>query len=236
VPRETIGINLSSEPVYECGAVFLACIAHPENEKRRIEFWQALCRQVIVENARQDDEFAWRRQAIKPGFLTMSEERAEKVLKDSFKVLNQRIIAAHRYLMPFVQQKLSTRPLRIRDHPVLVGDMALIAIGDLEDLSKEFESAVRWRWDENRDAPIANVKSRVFGPARPVIHAAAALSHLTQLCETQLGNRFPAFVLLNSAEVLEVVVSCSEQFRLLIVDKIEMPRIRDDETIQFVVQ
>jgi hypothetical protein len=132
MPRETIGINISTLPVYEAGAAFLACVAHPDpnQENERQKFWMALCRQTIVQMANQDGDWAWQTQSIKPGFFIIGDQTAENSLKRGFKLLKNRITAGHWYLLPFIQQLVDPE-LRIQGLAPSVTNMAILAADNL---------------------------------------------------------------------------------------------------------
>lgn len=233
MPRETVGINLTSLPVYEAGAVFLSSIAHPHNETDRQNFWIALCRQTIIQTANQDGDWAWCHQLVKPGFFIIDDETATKQIKRGFRLLNERIIAGRWYLRSFLQKRRSN---------LKVGDMALSALPDLQELSKQFGPKNKWRWGEDSNAPINNIEHRIFKRSRPVVHAAAALADLAENADKAAKKqgardtfRRTAALLLHYSELLSVTVDRSEKYRLLL-PRLNKPGITDDETIQFLIQ
>jgi hypothetical protein len=132
MPRETIGINISTLPVYEAGAVFLACVAHPDDEKGRQSFYMALCRQTIIQMANQDSDWAWRAQPIKPGFFIIGDQTVEKVNNKGFKLLSDRIAAGHRYFMPFFLERWKDPKIRVHGLAPNVTSMAILAATDLQ--------------------------------------------------------------------------------------------------------
>jgi hypothetical protein len=230
MPRETVGINLHTVPTYEAGAVFLACLAHPgrNEEQDRQRLWVALCRQTLIHMANQDGDWAWQPHPIKPGFFIIGDQTAEKTIKRGFQRLEERLVAAHYYLMPLVKQLLVEQELRVEGFLPTVDSMAMLAAAQLG-------------WSQGHSA---NVKSRVFNPSKPVIHAAAAIQvslHIlnrkypdaasTVAANYPIGS-FNAGMLLSWKELLEHIVLESERIRLCL-PLLKRVKIAEDETIQF---
>jgi hypothetical protein len=94
MPRETIGIPVGQDPLYEASAAFLAVLAHPSSETHRIQFYRALCRSTILQLAEQDAAFAWSRQFIKPGYFLMDDAACSAALKHGGAELSERKAAA----------------------------------------------------------------------------------------------------------------------------------------------
>ena len=108
MPRETISINISSNPCYEAGAAFLAALAYPaaDQEPQRSDLWLALCRQTIIALANENFEgWSWQHQPIKPGFFIVSDDTAEKTCRDGFDLINDRLLAEAKVLA--AQQRTS---------------------------------------------------------------------------------------------------------------------------------
>ena len=87
----------------------------------------------------------------------------------------------------------------------------------------------RMGWDS--DANISTIKSRIWGPSRPVIHAAAML-----LADIARGISIPKnpewLPYLKDPELLRPVLLASERARLLL-PRIKQFRIKEADTIQF---
>jgi hypothetical protein len=176
--------------------------------------------------AHQNPNWASRPQPIKPAFFTISDDEAARALKIGFKLLTKRIVAAHRYLMPFLKQHFAGRMLHVDGFTLTVENMAQLALSDLQ----------------SRGSEISNVKTRTFAPSRPVIHAAAALSVLTQAAHSAMtrydfsyGELIVTGQLLHQPSILAARVQWSEECRLAL-RKIDNPKIEEWETIQFVLQ
>jgi hypothetical protein len=224
VPRETININLSTASTYEAGAVFLATIAHPGAGEQRIRerFFAVLCREMIKQRAAEDEEWASAPQSFRPVYSTIGDETAADAIKAGFTQLDRRFVAAERLFMPFAKQHVVGRPIRVGGFAVNVNNMANLALGDL-----------------NLGAgSIGLVKSKVFKPSRPVLHAAAALVFF-QKTLTAIDPGDIARVILYDAGALARVVQIAEEYRLLLplLNDTMSPKnpVLDEETIQFVL-
>jgi hypothetical protein len=219
MPRETIAINVSTLPIYEAGAVFLSCVAYPDSENERQKFYMALCRETIIQMANQDGDWAWQPQSIKPGFFIIGDQTAEKAINKGFELLKKRIAAGHRYFMPFILERWNDPNLRVHGFEPKVTNMAILAATDLQ-----------WGDDAGK-----NVMRRIFTPSRPVLHAGAALSCLTQAeyrAAPPQGEQNAVRNLLHDSVKLSEVVQLAEIFRLTL-SVMEKPKIKEEETIEF---
>src|SRR5258706_12499368 len=165
MPRETISINISSNPCYEAGAAFLAALAYPaaDQEPQRSDLWLALCRQTIIALANENFEgWSWQHQPIKPGFFIVSDDTAEKTCRDGFDLINDRLLAGHRYGAPFLKELELGRTIQVHGFRG-VSNMANLAAAELgmNDGGK-------------------NVLHRIFVPSKPVLHAAVAMHTVIQ--------------------------------------------------------
>jgi hypothetical protein len=223
MPREIILLDRSA-PAYEVGAQFLAVLAYPaaEEEHLRLIFWKALCRQTIIECAAADRDFASSNQAIKPEFfIELTEEFAKKSVAAGFIKINERMVAGHWYAAPVLaQQEQLPQKIKVRGRPPTVNQMAIEAQGDLP-----------WEGLDNSQ----HVKSRVFAPSKPVLHAALAVQIVIQ--DHFAGQPgINAGVILHDIEILALVVNRSEIVRAKIL-QLPPARMRIDEadTIKFVL-
>ncbi len=222
MPRETVAINLTSLPVYEAGGVFLAWVAHPgtDEETKRERLYRALCREAIIQLAEGDAEFAWKPQALKPGFFIMGTDEARRVLKEGSICIRDRMTAAAWRLLPFIKQKLIGIEIKVEGLRLTAENMAIFAADDLG-------------WKEGNES---NVKTRIFKPTRPVIHAAAALANAHLLWRQHFPRRpFTVGYLLRDRLLLETIVHSAETCRELL-PKLANPKISEQETIQFILQ
>jgi len=224
VPRETININQSTASTFEAGAVFLATLAHPgiSEERIRQRFFAVLCREAIKQRAAEDEEWASAPQPFRPAYSTIGDETAADAMKAGFTQLDRRFVAAERLFMPFAKQHVVGRPITVGGFAVNVNNMANLALGDL-----------------NLGAgSIGYVKSQVFKPSRPVLHAAAALVYF-QKTHTAIDPGDIARVMLYDAEALARVVQIAEEYRQLLplLNDTMSPRnpILEAETVQFVL-
>jgi hypothetical protein len=223
MPREIISLDRSA-PAYEVGAQFLAVLAYPavEEEHLRLIFWKALCRQTIVECGAADRDFASSHQAIKPEFfIELTEEFAKKSVAAGLIKINERMVAGHWYAAPVLaQQEKLPEKILVRGRRPTVNQMAFEAQGDLP-----------WKGTDN----VPHVKSRVFVPSKPVLHAALAVQTVIQdHFAGQPGISTGA--LLHDIEFLALVVDRSEIIRAQI---LQLPptkmRIDEADTVKFVL-
>jgi hypothetical protein len=198
-------------------------VAHPGiNEERiRQRFFAVLCREMIKQRAAEDEEWASAPQLFRPAYSTIGDEMAADAMKAGFAQLDRRFVAAQRLFMPFAKQHEVGHPITVGGFAVSVNNMANLALGDL-DLGP---------------GSIGLVKSTVFKPSRPVLHAAAALVFFQRLLVNIDPGDFARVILYDTAALVQVVQK-AEEFRVLLPRLSAMsPKkpILDEETIQFVL-
>jgi hypothetical protein len=164
MPRESICVPISKDPLYEASMAFLAAIAHPTSEANRKSFHLALCRHTIKSMAAEDAEFAWKPQVLKPGYFLMGDDAASKALRDGWNKIAVRKAAV-----------VSTFPLfdeALRGKPI----PKLTAFGTSLENTPGNRHLMTNTWLKKKSgASVKNVTSQIEAPTRPVIHAAQAL-------------------------------------------------------------
>jgi hypothetical protein len=219
MPREIVAINISKVPPYEAGATLLSWLAYPaaDQEPLRANFWAALCRQTIIALANENfDGWAWRHQPIKPGFFVVSDDTAEKQFRDGFKMIEDRLLAGHRYGAPFLKGLEVGRVMQVGGFEAAVSNMANLTAAELGMNDGE-----------------KNVLHRIFVPSKPVLHAAVAMQSVIQ--EHFAGQPgINAGTLLHDIGFLGLLVERSEIIRTMI-PRLKKPKIKEEETVQFVL-
>jgi hypothetical protein len=160
MPRITIELPLSREPLYESVATFLAVQAHPELDETTDYFRTAACRALIPRSVKRDE--LWIPQAIKPGYFLMSDERLKQELQSGQKRLLDRKAAA------MAIHPLFDQVFEHKDIDVLRG------LGTTQPNTAEGRLIMAGAWLESGDAGVKNFQSRKVKPSRPVIHLAYA--------------------------------------------------------------
>jgi hypothetical protein len=218
VPRATVQIGLSSPFTIEPMANFLTFLAYPEPaaSSARVEFCSAISRFAIKGVCDLDPDWASSPQSIRPAFFLGSEPR--KALKRGCAKLSHRFVAANYFALPHLAKQLQGAKLvRFEQYKPTVENLAHLALEGLG-----------WKGDS-----ASTVKSRMWGPSRPVVHAAAAL--LADGFSRELPIRADAKWLLpyfRDSELLRKVLSWSEIGRLHM-PRIKQFRIKEEDTIQF---
>jgi len=186
----------------------------------RAKFCLAICRFAIMAMCKKDRDWASSPQPIKPGILLVGDKDLRKALRLGSTQLGYRFKAAIFFALPHLNAKFSRRDLpNYEGFAPTVENLAVLA-------------KHRMRWDRDRHST-STIKSRIWGPSRPVIHAAAILladgigkgSPIRENPESWLPY-------LKDAEVLRPVLVASEFARLLL-PSIKQFRIKEADTVQF---
>jgi hypothetical protein len=223
MPRETIRISLSNPFCPEPGAIFLSKLAYPSaiDASARHEFMSALCRWAITEICDIDRDWATSPQPIKAGFFLGKRTDSLKALKLGSKKLVHRVIAAGFIAMPHLHAQLQGSDLiKYQGYRPTV-----------QMLSYDAMESMGWKGDSE-----STLKSRIWGPSRPVIHAAAMLG--VHRCSIELpftktlNDLLPY---LKFPELLREVFVWSEIARLHL-PLIKEFRIKEEDTIQFLAE
>jgi hypothetical protein len=223
--RETVGIHLSQDPLWEASAAFLAVLAHPSDDAHRILFHQALCRSTILAMAKCDAVFAWSPQALKPGYFLMDESACSVALKQGGAELAEREAAA-----------VSVGPLFDAALPgASAGALKFQGIAYSNTAYHRHYLVNLWRGADNTEATIKKVATRIEAPARPVIHAVYALWKMVLLLRNNgvPDDSMALQVILTQREALSVVIDFAEQCRTL-APGIPALKVAEADLIQFV--
>jgi hypothetical protein len=220
MPRETIRISLSNPFCPEPGAIFVSKIAYPSAVDAivRDQFMSALCRWAIKKICDNDREWAMSPQPIKAGFFLEKRADSIKPLQLGCKKLRDRLKAA-----VFIAARHLSAQLQGCDLIKFDGCKPTVQM-----LSYRAMEYMGWKGDSE-----STLKSRIWGPSRPVIHAAAMLgAHGTLSTTKTLDDLLPY---LRFPERLREVLFWSEIARLHL-PLIKEFRIKEEDTIQFLAE
>jgi hypothetical protein len=221
MPREIIGIPLSTAPPPEGGATLFSAVAYsnPVDAIARDQFRRALCRWAILARSEIDEDWATTPQSIRPEFFVGNNAHWWKQYKLGEKKLNHRLIAAYFIAMPNIKIRFTGHREKFKNYEPTVQNMSQLAM-----------DSMGWRGDSE-----ATMKSRIWGQSRAVVHAAAAflLFGPDFTDEVNPPTIDPFLACLMFPELLRKVVLVSEILRLELLN-IKQFKIRDEDTIQFV--
>jgi hypothetical protein len=225
MPRETVRLSLSGLFPPEPAATFYSTIAYPDPEEvqAREGFWFSLCRWAIVEQCRLDPSWALNEQAIRVDVFMRYNNDWLKNFSKGLRRFNHRLIVAQYLVMPQLYELTSERTLKVDGFEPNVENLCELAMAFMRSKSQ----------DDQR-----NLKTRVWKPSRPVVHAAAAFA-LWKLARQELpehlnplGNMDPFFACLSSPQSLKFVLVASEIFRHQM-PSLQRFKVKEEDTIQF---
>jgi hypothetical protein len=225
MPREAVHLCLESLFPPEPGATFFSTIAYPDptDAAARERFWFSLCRWAILEQCRLDPTWAVSVQAIRADVFMRYNNDWWKNFSFGLRRFNHRLTVAQYILLPKLRASVFVDPIQVEGFAPTVENLGVLAM----DFMKSKANDQR------------NLKTRIWNPSRPVVHAAAAFALMTfarrNLPEevNPLGNRDPFFACLSSPELLKLIISVSEAIRKLL-PFLKGLKVREEETIQFV--
>src|ERR1700730_11540 len=212
--REIVRIDLSSKFPMEVGARFFSTIAYPEpkDAEERDRYFLAISRLYVHLRVKENPEFG-------------------RTLKKGNKRLFCQIPAATWIAMPHFRGE-GLKPVEVEINGQLqsiiptVKNMGMIAMNELG-------------W-QGKSTSIPTLKSKIWAPSRPVVHAAAAYSLWCYYAERVVPakEQVDSFFFLACLELPSTVAAIlrrAEAFRLIL-PEIEQFQIKEEDTIQFVGQ
>jgi hypothetical protein len=228
MPREIVHINLSSKFPMEVGARFFSIIAYPDDRERRHRFSLAISRIYVEWRAMVDPEFSNKLQYIVPEIFLPRLADAITTFKKGNKHLWHHITAAKWIALPHlmreglqsvqVQTKLGELKLVVPK----IKNMGIWAMGELG-------------WQE-KATNVPTLKSKIWAPSRPVVHAAAAYGLWCEDAEHVIPSEHQPdtffFLVLEYVPIIESILRKAEQFRQQL-PSIKQFKIREEDTIQF---
>ncbi len=196
-----IGLPMSSQPVYESGAILFAYLAFPgpNEEKERTHAMITLCSTALHMMAEKDPASVWVPQLIKPGYLLFPEQSVDRVLRTFGRRLRDRLIAA---LMAFPLLK-EAETGRASEMPPGV---TRLSVAQLATYAAEFSA---------EESPV-NVQSRVWAPSLPVIHLAMATVDATRLGREAGAMDQQVHLLCCNPHFIRIVVAKAEKYERLL--------------------
>lgn len=203
-----LGIDLSRDEVYECGAILLAALAFPSpNEMpRRLRYHQALCGHALHTLMRSDD-WAWRPQRLKPGYLQLGEAAATAAFKTTERRLRDRLLAAH-MAVAFAKEAAGLLPS--------APDRRLSLNSEADRLVETMSPGSKGPSDPH------DAERRIWRPSLPVIHIACAVAHLCDEAE-RLGHALQPIYFLFEPDLIRRVVGLSEYYAGLLLGSPILP-------------
>ncbi len=219
MPRATIPIFVRDTGPFEGASWLLSSIAYPDDNNRCIPFTAALCRCAHLQTVDMSPDWATTLQQIRPWIFTYGDTAFSKNLTVGFNILYRRLATALFMIQPHLRGLLKEKPpTRINGFAPTVGNAAA-------HLMSEFG----WKGDSE-----ATFKSRIWGPTKPVSHAAYVVSvrvfKATQAKPYEERNLLSALFPPES-ELLQII-SLSEQIRLRL-PEIRQFRIKEKDTFKF---
>ena len=222
MPRETIRLGLSMPFTPEPAATLLSFLAYPnsKNAMMRAELWLAICRFAVTAMCENDRDWANSPQAIRPIISLMGDTDRRKALRLGSTQLGYRFKAAAFFAMPhLIAEFRGCELVKYQGFAPTVENLAVLA-------------KHRMGWDRDRDGT-STIKSRIWGPSRSVIHAAAILL----VDGIRRGISIPEnpelwLPYLKDPELLVPVLRASELARLRL-PRIKQFRIRETDTVEF---
>ena len=220
MPRETIWVTLSTSVSLEPVAIFLSKLAYPDpvDEDASVEFMMSLCRWMTIYGCEVDPGWAATPQLLRPAAFLEPEREWRKAFNRGANKLRHRFIAAGYIVLPHMMALAGIKQ-RVEGYTVTVQHMSQLAM-----------EYMRWEGDST-----ATIKSRIWGPTRPVAHAALSVVMWVlenrELLKTDEGRR-KAFLLASHPKTLKRILIKSEKFRLKL-PLVPQFRIKEEDTIQF---
>jgi hypothetical protein len=224
MPRETITITVCELEWYLAGAQFVSALAYPDDRDadERSRFEQALVRWTLDWRMKHDAKWATEPQPIKPAYFSGPDNNHAAILKRGNKKFEQHLVVAYYFALPHFKAVEAGKTMEKQWHqrlPPTVENMSVLAANYLN-LS---------------EGSFSTVKSRVWAPSKPIVHAATAL-HVWETFYWQKEGRkhdvntrvammiFPNYV----AEI----VAISEELRAML-PQITQFRINESDTVKF---
>ena len=165
MPREKVLIELCCPFPYKAGGQFFATLAYPKRADGalRDRFLWALCRWQVVKRAVEETKFAFTPQPITPAIFLDDFALYWSALKKGLEKLQQRLIATHWILLPFLNELEGVEG----EYP------------SVNELSKMAVESLGWR---GKERSVPTFKAKVWRVTRPVAHATAAYLYCHKTC------------------------------------------------------
>ena len=209
---EEFGVDFQSLAHYECGAVLLALLAHPDpkEDQMRGRVVRTLCHLYLRGRKETDEAWAATPQAIKPIYAFVDPKDIQKDLRTFQRRLRDRMIAA-RMAMAYIKQHVEGKKFRL---PRGLKSVSLNQLAELvvNDLSGKDE---------------ANIETRIWRPSRPVIHLAAATAMAIDHAERQGAGTIHLGHVLHEVEVTRYILRTAIEIADLIRSDARFPADAD---------
>lgn len=158
---EEITLDLRALAPYELGAIVLTLLAYPsaEDEESRGRLQRTLCHVYLKARAEGDETWACAPQLIKPLYAFVDPKDVNRDLRTIKRRLRDRMIAA-RMALAYLKAQVEGAKFR-RPKGLQAVTLNRLAEWAMEDLKGKDET---------------NIESRIWRPARPVLHIAVAMA------------------------------------------------------------
>ena len=159
-------IDFSKQETYEAGAMLLTILAYPNVEEKnetRSEVFNALVASALRDNANINEDWSIRKIAIKPIYFTGLGVNSDKILKNFYKEIQQRLQSA----------RVGLLHLRSKIDPETID--ALFAKYKSTNRNKSTTSFIEFLKDTGEPIEPHNFISRSWKPTKSVLHIALAL-------------------------------------------------------------
>jgi hypothetical protein len=226
MPREIVRIDLSSKFPIEVGARFFSVIAYPDNARERDRYSLAISRLYVQRRAENDPEFGRTLHYVVPAIFRASWLDVERAFKTGNKYLRRRIAAARWIVMPHLRGE-GLKPIHVEKD----GQLQAV-IPTLNNMGRFAMDELGWR---GTSKSMPTLKSKIWAPSRPVIHAAAACLLWCKIYadfDPEKEGDFFFLACLEHPSTVGAILRRAEKFRLML-PSIEQFQIKEEDTIQF---
>jgi hypothetical protein len=193
----TFCVDFNNVEVYEAGAMVVALLVHPRDNKKeaRAGLHASLCAGVLRANFGDDHTS----RLMKPVYAF----RDLKLIEKDLKILRRRLLdrmAAARMAIAYLKEASSGKP------PKLPPGIKRLSLNQLSDMVLA----------DTRESVPENVEVRVWGASLPVIHLASAIAVLADMADRAKDTKFSIAHLLVERSAIEWVVRAAEEYRSLL--------------------
>ena len=185
----TLTIPTSADEPYVAGATLFGILARPPNAPTDRKFQpavDALCHQVLMRQFAAEPDLARAPRVVTPAYLMLPTPQLVRLQAEIPKRLQERMAAAHA-AMPFFQEaeRLAAggQPAK-RRRKSIDQQAARVIAAELE--RSEWLQASGHTIDRSCPADESNFESRLIRPSLPVLHIAAAVAIVMDLCDKEL--------------------------------------------------
>jgi hypothetical protein len=230
MPREIVHIDLSSKFPMEAGARFFSTLAYPDATHQRNQYSLQLCRWYVLRRVKDNPEFGRTPHFIIPAIFAVPEYDAVQILKRGNQKLHHNLTATYWIAMPHFRG-IGLKPIQIDEN----GESVIPTVNNMSMLAME---ELGW---QGKGKSVPTLKSKIWAPSRPIVHAAAAFllwryygKRLLPPEMLQIDSFF-ALACLENPSIIEAIIKKAEELRLML-PSIKQFHIKEKDTIQFLAE